>query len=773
MASFEFFRRNQKFILYTAGIFALLTFSISGAMMSFFGELTGQTFKGGSLRLGDGRKAYVTLEDHRIAQGIVNAPIVPPLIPAVGLEKTTDGDRIEILAALRRLAIEYGIDGSSKEVDVAVRQVVDVWPKQEGQRAVTPADMAAISRLSGDQYELLMRESMRISTFLRMFAFAADTSDAQLAEKVAREISLVTVRVATLDKKLIEENLKQTEVSDEELQKWLSELSDAEKAPYQDTNRVAVKAVGVKLAEFDAGVFAEELKDKTFDDAAIEARYNLDRELFYRKEVKEGEDPPAEPYMAFADVKDAVTKRMQVEAALGVVIEKLVASMGESLTAAVAARAEATKAQAKAKAAQVEAEKKLAEKPDDDALKTAATEAKAAADAAEQAYKEADAAVDAARRAFDLEAEIAKVTAAPLVVASVAEPGNADGLKDLPEFGPWDGSWIATSMDLPGDISPRVQNTKAGVFLFQVLDVVKTPMKEFAAIKDQVKEDYYKKKADEEAKAKLAAFEAALERLARDAKKTEIEQIEADHTVAVTKKFDEWKAKADADLVKAREMRDKLAHDPSGVPFKRWRDKVASLERELEDAESKRTAFEKEVRKETDDKIAKVLKEARNSVLDAAVAEAGLTIETLGPYRKDLDQQPRFQQDVPARTRFVFSNPSVKQMKEGESSDVLEDFTNRAHHVVVMEKIEPGTVDDVTRRELKSKRSSFESDRMKQAVAQSFTLDALIAGWGYERAEGEDKARAQKSANASGTDKSGTDKSGTDKPDADKPPSGK
>src|SRR5690606_1179924 len=242
MASFEFFRKHQKFVLYTAGFFALLTFSITGAMTSFFDNLTGSGYIPATLRLADGRTAYVTQEDRRIGQALADRHrmVLPQLVPQVGGPRTSEGDEAEILAAVRRLAIEYGIEPSPTEVAAAVDHALSVAPKREG-GALEKADLVARSGLSADQYDLLMRESMRIATFLRMFAFAADATDAELAEEIAREMKLITFKVASLDKKQIEERLKQTEVTDDELKAWLAELPDNEKIAYQDTNRVGVK----------------------------------------------------------------------------------------------------------------------------------------------------------------------------------------------------------------------------------------------------------------------------------------------------------------------------------------------------------------------------------------------------------------------------------------------------------------------------------------------------------------------------------------------------
>ncbi len=768
MASFDFFRKHQKLILYTAVTFALLTFSISGAMMAWFDQFSAGGFKGALLTLGDGRSVSVTTEDHRIAQALTQRGIIPPLIPAVGGEKASEGDRVEILAAVRRLAVAYDIDSSLAEGQAAIKHVLEVWPTKEGEPPVTAADLPRMSGLSGDEYDLLMRESLRIATFLRMFAFAADTSDAELADKLAKEMKVLTMKVATLDKKAIEDQLKAVEVSDDDLKTWLGGLSDAEKQPYQDTNRVGVKAAGVKLEGFDPTVFAAELGDKQlggkqYDDAAIEARYNLDRELFFRKEVKEGEAAPADPYVPLAEVKDTLVLRLKAEDALKVVIGKLRAQMGESLLAAVDARNVAVKALATARAAQADADKLLAVKPDDEALKTDAVAKKTAVEGAEAAHKLADAAVDTARRAFDLEAALAKATTAKLTIAAVVEPKNADGLKDLPEFGPWDASWSAASIDLPGDIGARVQNTKAGVFLFQVLDVVKNPLKEFTAIKDKLKEDYYKKKADEQGKATLTKFEDALKRLAREAKKADIDKMEADMVTDVTKRFDDWKAKTDADLAKAQATLVTLEKDKDSKPYKRWQAELERVERERNDADAKRKTIEADLRKEVDGKIDELVKTTRSAVMTAAATEAGLTIETLGPVRKDADTQPRFQEDRPARERFLLSNQTIKQLKEGESSDALEDFTNRAHHMVTMEKIEPGSVAMLTRRELVAARSNFASERAGRAVLQSFSLDALKKGWGYRRTDVE--LDQNKTAKAAGAGAQGA----ADKPDPTKP----
>ncbi len=747
MASFDFFRKHQKAILYTAGLFALLTFSVTGAMTAVVEGLFQPSLPGATMTLADGRRVMTTVEDHRIAQALSQTPLFPDLIPQIGDQKSGMTELTDTLAAVRRLAIEYGIGASDLEVEKAVATIAKVWPRPEGVDQVTLSDFARAAGRAPGEYVVLMRESLRISTFLRLCSFAADASDARIADDLVRGMKKLTLRVATLDKKALEETLKTTEVTDDQLREWLAGLSDADKQPYQDTNRVALRIAGLKLADFDDAAFAAELAGKVYDEVAISDRYNLDREVLFRREKKEGEDPPQDPYVPLDDVRGQVLKRLKAEDVLRTIADRLQGALATQLQPLVDARTEKSKDVARLREAQVAADKAAAEKPDDVTLKDAAAAAKAAKEAGEQAVKDANAAVDAARASFDMLAALPQVTTGKLVTVSIPETKNADELKDLPEFGTWEASWSAPSVDLVGDFGPRVQNTKAGAFLFQVAAAVKSPLKDFDKIRDQLREGYYKAKADELAKERRTKFEAALERLAKASKQTEIDAVEAEHQTALQKRFDEWKTAQQAALDKARQMRQSLEKDPNSIAYKQWLAKFEAIEKALADPEAHRKVLDTELRAETDGKIKKLVRGAHASVLDAAAAEAEFVVETVGPYRKDLDRQPRFQDAYPARVRFLFGNQTVKDLELNAASDVLEDFTNRAHHLAVMEKIEPGTLEDITRRDILAARDTFVSKARGGAVAQSFTIDALRKGWGYRRADGEpDTVKSGKSS---------------------------
>src|SRR5262245_65586225 len=91
--AFGFFRKYQKLILYTAGIFALITFSITGAMTSWVRNLTGgPSGPQPTILVGD-RRVEVTVEDMQMG-GLVarHVAALPPdvLPPSMTSFETSD-----------------------------------------------------------------------------------------------------------------------------------------------------------------------------------------------------------------------------------------------------------------------------------------------------------------------------------------------------------------------------------------------------------------------------------------------------------------------------------------------------------------------------------------------------------------------------------------------------------------------------------------------------------------------------------------------------------
>jgi hypothetical protein len=69
-SAFGFFHRHQKLIIYTAGIFTLLTFSVTGALMGVSDRVFGEGYKGATMTIPGVGDVVVTQEDVQVAKGI-------------------------------------------------------------------------------------------------------------------------------------------------------------------------------------------------------------------------------------------------------------------------------------------------------------------------------------------------------------------------------------------------------------------------------------------------------------------------------------------------------------------------------------------------------------------------------------------------------------------------------------------------------------------------------------------------------------------------------
>ena len=390
-----FFRRYRKPILYSAGFFALLTFSISGPMLAAFQDWTHSGPPLPTMVVGT-KTVKVHAEDYEVGRVLStwSSPVV--VLPRILDEESRNQD-VAIWAALRRLALHAGIEASEDEADRAIAQAIKVLKLD-----LTPAQMALGSRFSSlTQFRQAVVEAMRVSTYLRLQALGVDISDAELAATVRKEQQMITLQVATYDKKVEEKQLKEAGVKDDELKAWLEGLSEGEKFAYQDTNRVGVRVAGVSLGgEFDPAEWSEELKGKTYSEEMLQQRYAAIANFRWplpapasRPDTQSQPtttQPASQPTLADEKVKALVTRELQAEDALRAVWGKVQEDMANSLRAVVEARTQAGEALAEARKKQVEAQKAFDTKKDQLDAKTKAEWA-----ASEKVQQEA---IDAARR---------------------------------------------------------------------------------------------------------------------------------------------------------------------------------------------------------------------------------------------------------------------------------------------------------------------------------------------------------------------------------------
>lgn len=808
---FDFFRKYQRVILYTAGIFALLSFSITGALIGFFAPKP--EFKGPKLTLPDGRVLFVTEEDWNAGAVLMRSAISDPTVVLPSIASSDGNEDLRgRFAALRRLAVEFGIQASDAEVDRAIEQAVKIVPGVE-----TPTQLAlGIGYPSLKAYRLAVREALRVGTFLRLQCAATDTTDAALVEHLLENEEMLTLRVATLDKKAREKQLEETGVSDADLQAWLAALPDEERAPFQEPSKVALHAAGLVHGEFAPADYAAELGHRADDltDDALQREYEARKGTYFRNPLwkpaapgqneegqneegqkeegrKEegqnaegqqpnggqegeksagenaggaseggtaqatgegGQTPPAEgaaateapttqegqkpedEFLPFESVKEQLKNMLLAEAVIDTWTNRAQTALAAHIEPAVVARNAALRVASAARAAHTKAREQAEADASSTELAAAADAAKAAMDEAQRKVEEANRALDERRKSFDFLGEMTRLCAGRkgFHTHRIDEPVDRVGLEQLGELGKWSNPAVAQSMTLPGDLATQTQKTDIACFSFQVPQTLATPLKPFADIADQARAAYFAKRADEEAKADKEKVEKALLELAKGRIAEKVAELEAKGVEKAAQAFADWKSKVEADLAKAIEVRATHESRRTSSAFKEWDAEVKRLQAQLDAQDRKRSEIEAETSKATDAEIETEAKKVEKDVLEEAIAGTGFTIHTVGPYSVNVAMQPRFRYRYSDDVRFLFSDDTVKKLKPGEITGILDDATGRALHIAVCETREHATVDDLTRRELALARPAFVDERLRGCMEQSFTSEALKARWGFE-----------------------------------------
>ena len=104
---YGFFRRHQKLLLYTAGLFTLLTFSITGSLQGLVSGVFNEDIERSTLVV-NGERVKLTSEDYRY--GNLLSRHVPNGLPAgvalpVQAGEGGDSELGEVFAMLRRVAV--------------------------------------------------------------------------------------------------------------------------------------------------------------------------------------------------------------------------------------------------------------------------------------------------------------------------------------------------------------------------------------------------------------------------------------------------------------------------------------------------------------------------------------------------------------------------------------------------------------------------------------------------------------------------------------------
>lgn len=754
----DFFRKYQRVILYTAGIFALVSFSISAPILGFFDSLFRKQLPNPTMRIGD-EVVDVTVEDLGVGSQVAMLQrFLPTIVMPNFVPEDEDTNRREIYAAVRRLAIHYGIEISEDEVGRAIQQAVDIVPAAE-----SALDLARIARLTSvGELQKLIGESLRMGTFLRLQSLAADVTDASLVGQLVRDQEFLMLDIATLDEEALQTELEKEEVSDETLSTWVADLEDFDRRSrgYLGDPLYRLQLAYADLAAFDPAGFAAELGEKEFSDDEVDNFYVMNRASLFLKpkaEKEDGEDKQGDEekkdeestdadqdaadqekqeddYLPLDDaLKASIRKRLAAES----VLRKLWDQVGERFREAQVSGNEAIEA------AQVAVEEKQKERDtaaergeaadateEEKAALTAADEALTAATAAVTAAEEA---LTATRKSFDAKAafeEFAAGRAGVGVLDTGEELLSAAKIGELAPIAPWKGVITVTEAQ---PLSTQVQRSPSAVFHTRLVDADLSPVRPLEEIRDKVRADYFKKRAEDLAQERSDAFEKAIKDLALAKATEEVAKVETARDERVEERFNEWRTGVESDLEEARKTLEALGgSDPNRRVYKAAADRVAKLEADLGGADAKRTEIAEEEKKTSDEETSDIAKGKYGEVLAEAAQANGFTVASFGPYKRDLSRTGAPRESFPKPIRYVFWSGDTSNLDKGEATDLLQDFTGRSRHLAVITDVQKGDLSSITRRQLLQARASEAGLRRVTAVGQSFTLDAIKQRYGWQ-----------------------------------------
>jgi hypothetical protein len=736
---YGFFRRHQKKLLYTAGLFTLLTFSITGPMLQLVDELFSPTPPMPTIQVGAARVSLAP-DDYKYGEILArNAgmggplrAVLPPLTPGEGGQSALSNN----LAILRRAAITEGLDVSMAEVDRAIET------QKKADNVESSVQLAMLKGFpSLAEYREILREAMLVGNYVRLQTLALDGSDAMVIERILADREKITFRTAIFDEKAEEQRLKAAgSLTEEELRKWVDAKSDQEKFRIQafDSNRLELRFGALLLADgqFDPAQWTDVLKDFAPGDDELQANY--EREKANRFKVGD-----TDTYTPFEEAKPALLRLLQADRVMSDVLQKINERLKEALKPPSDALQRDQEELANAERLFKEAQQKAADAPNDAALQEEKRKAEEVIPAKRAAMEASTAAIKDARAGWDFSAAFTELTKdkSGVVLKAMSGRRSIEDLKDLDAgdlgLGQWATPTQAQGVSSKGDLTFIPIRTSKAVTLFQVTDIELRPLKSWDKLKPLAEDAWYAEQAKQKGEAQKKVLEEALLRLAKAKMADKVAELEGKKTARVDEKLAEWERATQASIAEAEKTL--ATREPGTQAHTAWQKKLDALRTELEGKEGKRAVVALEVGKAIESEIADEAKKHHREVIDAAAAEAGFTVTDHGPYLRELSRMPRFDKAYDPTVVFLFRSHS--ELKEGESTGVLQDPTNRRWCFAVCTKVEPMAVQDITRRDYVSLRTgdgfaAFSTQQAFQAYDQAFTQDALHKRYAFQQPVG-------------------------------------
>lgn len=764
---YGFFRRHQMKLLYTAGLFTLLTFSIGGSLQGMVSGFVPDSRERPTIVV-NGNRVKLTSEDYSIGTKIANRMRAMPygvMLQVLGGEGGSS-ELAEVFAIQRRVAIEKGLEPSLKEVDKAIETMREATKQESAAQLAVQGGFGSLA-----EYRQIVSEAMRVGMHIRLQMLALDTSDAEVMRQTLLHQEKVAFKVATYDEQARQDEMKEkSELTDDDLKKWLDEQTDMQKGRMNafglPTVQLRIAALMWQEGQFNPEEWAEGvLADYPITDDQLKTYYEADKEFF---KVEGGTD---DEYRPFDDekVRAELTRMVQAERVMLDLTTKLKAAQGavvQPLSDAVAtAQNEFNEAQnavrtamkdkslkereLKTKEGELEKDPENADmKASVEAMKaelatfeTVLTQAQEVETAKKTALEAAQKAEEEARAGFDFFGEFDKLVEGKsgFVNKELDKQVTAEELKELDELkgkdgealglGHWERSMDATSLRSVGGICNGPGRTYKASIIYQATALEAQPLKPWEELKPLCEDAYYTEKAKEEGVEKQKAMTETLLRLAKEKMPEFVAEREKERQGRIDTMVSEWETSVTADIAKAKAM---LETPNLGTnPTRAWQTKLDRKQRELDGKTARVGMFEKQVDREIENEIKEESLKYYADIIDAAATEVGYTVTEFGPYPRSLTSRPRFDEDYDKAVVYTFLQHS--DMDAGDAVGPVTDMAERRSHVIVCTSVEPMTSADVTRREFEQRRKIFLALQKRNGQQQAFTKEALEKRYQIER----------------------------------------
>ena len=707
----SFFHKYQRPLMLGLAFFALITFSVTGAMMVFFSRCFGGV-QGGLPRLvlQDGTKYQVTFQDYDTAQDVFQLFVERFPLLDLGFDKDENGsvpeeekkhafDRVLILYCAAKAAGIGVTDGVIQDfIHSPIAQYYWQVKDQESYERV----VYRFFRTSLPKFEKAFIEFKRIQFYIQTLASAENLSVLSVLEEARKAGEVFQVEYVPWLEEDFEKQLKKKKITDKEILAFLEGLPEGEKAPFlerkvvdlevawvgKETNPASLEEAVKKLKPSKGSPGARFLeglpkKLKAVTDAEISRFYDANKDRLYK--LKEPASKPASKPASQPASKPAVKKYRPLDNALKAEIRRV-----------------------------LELEK---------AVDLVFAEAK------KQGRQEG--------RKFDLKAFLEKYFLFIKILRTGLKP--AAGLEKVPVLKGWSEVYSALA-PAAGEFVSKIQSSEKALFFARVAQVKENVPRELKEIRKDLLDLYYKKESKKLAEKAAKDFIQGLRVLGRKANPKGVEKIRGEIEKAVGKRVAALEKELKAEIGRFEKvLRQK---DLPGRVVKLYKEALKKKKAELAAFSEKRKKIQAEEEKKREEDLKKAeLAKVGPSFRKFALSRK-LKVVQVPPFPKNLHKIDAAALDLlkDDTLRFLEGREGVAKLEDlekGRVSEVIEDPTSRTFLVVHMLDRHPKKAEDLTPAEVEEQVQKRKGDAPHKFVKKALSFEALRKRFHYTNYRGE------------------------------------